>query len=103
MGLYIVFFNTRTRVFTQPVYFSSKTFNNKIFSPQLPTFSDREFSEFCNSCPNLELLLSLWTLSTVLRTTLCAVSNTCGIKSTTNDVITYTWEVLHTTTANQHD
>ena len=35
-------------------------------------------------------LSCLWTLSTVLRTTLCTVGNTSGIKSTTNDVITYT-------------
>ena len=74
-----------------------------LFTPKLSTFSDLElgFSKFLVQI--LELLLSLWTLCTVLRTTLCAVCNTCGIKSTTNDVITYTWKVLNTTTANQHD
>ena len=49
------------------------------------------------------LLLSLRTLCTILRTALCTVGDTCGIKSTTNDVITYTREVLNTTTTNQYD
>ncbi len=49
------------------------------------------------------LLLGLWTLSSVLGTTLCAVCHTCGIKSSTNDVIANTWEVLNTTATNQHD
>ncbi len=49
------------------------------------------------------LLLSFRTLSTVLRTTLETVSYTCGIQCTTNDVITYTREVFHTTTAYQYD
>ena len=53
---------------------------------------------------NCELLLSsLWTLSTVLRTTLCAACYASGIKSTANDVITYTWKVLYTTATNKHD
>ena len=49
------------------------------------------------------LLLSLWTFCAVLRTTLCAVCYASGIKSTTNDVITYTWEVFYTTTTYQYD
>jgi hypothetical protein len=49
------------------------------------------------------LLLSLGTLGTVLRAALCAVGDTGGIKSTANDVITYTGEILHTTTADEHD
>ena len=51
----------------------------------------------------LRLLLCLRTLSTVLRTTLCAVSYTCCIECTANDVVTYTWKILYTTTANKHD
>ena len=49
------------------------------------------------------LLLSLRTLCTILRTALCTVCDTCGIQSTTNDVITYTGEVLNTTTTYQYD
>jgi hypothetical protein len=49
------------------------------------------------------LLSSLWTLSTVLRAALCAVGYSGGIQCTTHDVVTYTWKVLHTATANQHD
>ena len=49
------------------------------------------------------LLLSLRTLSTILRATLSTACYTGGIQSTTHDVITYTGEVLHTTAANQHD
>ena len=102
MGLYIVLQHSHPSIYST-CYFSSKTFKkNNLFYLELPTFSDREFLDF-NFCPDEELLLSLWTLSTVLRTTLCAVSNTCSIKSTTNDVITYTRKVLNTTTTNQHD
>ena len=103
MGLYIVLQHSHPSIYST-CYFSSKTFNKIIFLPKLSTFSDRELSVFKKKIlSGLELLLCLWTLSTVLRTTLCAVCNTCGIKSTTNDVITYTWEVLNTTTTNQHD
>ena len=49
------------------------------------------------------LLSSLGALSTVLRTTLSATSYTCSIKCAANDVITNTWKVLNTTTANHHD
>jgi hypothetical protein len=49
------------------------------------------------------LLLGLGTLGTVLRAALQAISYTGGIESTADDVITYTGEVLHTTTANEHD
>ena len=49
------------------------------------------------------LLLGLGTLSTILRTALGAVGNTGGIQRTANDVVAYTGEVLHTTTANQHN
>ena len=49
------------------------------------------------------LLSSLGALSTVLRTALCAVSYTCSIESTANDVIAHTRKVLYTTTANEHD
>jgi hypothetical protein len=49
------------------------------------------------------LLLSLRTLGTVLRAALQTVSYTGGIKSTTNNVIANTGEILHTTTANEHD
>ena len=51
----------------------------------------------------LGLLLSFGALSTVLRTTLETVSHTSGIQCTTNDVIAYTREVFHTTTAYQYD
>ena len=102
MGLYIVLQHSHPSIYST-CYFSSKTFNKNNLLPKLSTFSDREFSDLFLILSGLELLLCLWTLSTVLRTTLCAVCNTCGIKSTTNDVITYTWEILNTTTANQHD
>ena len=49
------------------------------------------------------LFLSLWTLSTILRTTLSTAGNTGGIKSTTHDVITYTGKVLYTTATHQYD
>ena len=51
-----------------------------------------------------ELLLSgLGTLCTVLRTALCTVGNTGSIECAANDVVTYTREVLNTTTAYEHD
>ena len=49
------------------------------------------------------LLLGLGTLGTVLGAALQAVGDTGGIEFTADDVITYTGEVLHTTTANEHD
>ena len=49
------------------------------------------------------LLLSLRTLCTILGTTLGAVGHTGSIERTAYDVITYTREVLHTTTAHEHD
>jgi hypothetical protein len=49
------------------------------------------------------LLLGLGTLGTVLGAALQAVGDTGGIECTADDVITYTGEVLHTTTANEHD
>ena len=49
------------------------------------------------------LLLLLWTLSSVLRATLCAISNTSGVERTANNVITYTWQVFYTTATHQHD
>jgi hypothetical protein len=51
----------------------------------------------------LKLLLCLRLLGTVLRTALVAVGNTGSIKCTANNVVTYTGEILHTTTANEHD
>ena len=102
MGLYIVLQHSHPSIYST-CYFSSKTFNKNNLLPKLSTFSDREFSDLFLILSGLELLLCLWTLSTVLRTTLCAVCNTCGIKSTTNDVITNTRKVLYTTTTNQYD
>ena len=49
------------------------------------------------------LLLSLRTLCTVLRAALRTVGYTSRIKRTTDDVIAYTREILHTTATNQHD
>lgn len=43
------------------------------------------------------------TLSSVFRTSLSTSGYTCCIKSTANDVVTYTRKVFHTTTANQYD
>ena len=43
------------------------------------------------------------TLSTVLRTTLCAACYTSGIECTANDVVTYTREVLNTTATHEND
>ena len=53
---------------------------------------------------NVVLLLSGFrTLSAVLGATLCAACHACGIKSTTNDVVTHTRKVLYTTAAHKHD
>ena len=49
------------------------------------------------------LFLSLWTLGSILGTTLCTVSYTGGIKCTTNNVIAYTRKVLYTTSTNEDD
>ncbi len=49
------------------------------------------------------LFLSLRTLCTILGTTLSTVCHTCGIKSSTYDVITYTRQVFHTTATHKHD
>ena len=43
------------------------------------------------------------TLSAIFRTSLCTACYTCCIQCTTNDVITYTRKVFHTTTTNQND
>ena len=48
-------------------------------------------------------LLLLRTLSSVLRTALCAVSYTGSIKCTAYDVIANTRKVLYTTAAYKHD
>ena len=53
--------------------------------------------------PIFLFLGGLRTLSTILRTALCAVGHAGGVERTANDVIAYTAEVLHTTTANEHD
>ncbi|SDF18725.1 hypothetical protein SAMN04487996_109160 [Dyadobacter soli] len=42
-------------------------------------------------------------LSTVFRTTLFTSVNTRSIQCTTDDVVTNTWQILHTTTADQYD
>ena len=51
----------------------------------------------------LLLLLSFCFFSTVFRTALLTVFNTRGIQRTTNNMVTYTWQILYTTTADQHD
>src|SRR5690625_6024619 len=43
------------------------------------------------------------TLGTVFRTALLTVTDTRGIQRTAHGVITHTWQVLNTTTANQND
>jgi hypothetical protein len=48
-------------------------------------------------------LLLLRLLSSVLGTALSAVRNTGSIKSTADDVVTYTWKVLNTTATNKND
>jgi len=47
--------------------------------------------------------LFLRTLRSILRTRLHPVIDSKGIKGTTNDVVTDTWQILHSTTTNQHD
>src|SRR5690625_5377421 len=55
-----------------------------------------------NVCPTASLCL-LRTLGTVFRTALLTVTDTRGIQRTAHGVITHTWQVLNTTTANQND
>ncbi len=43
------------------------------------------------------------TLRTIFRTTLFTSVNTGGIQCTTDNVVTNTWQILHTTTADQYD
>ena len=50
----------------------------------------------------LLFLSVLWSLSTVFGTGLTSLSNTCGIKSTTDDVVTGTRKVLNTASKDQN-
>src|SRR6476619_3249174 len=47
--------------------------------------------------------LSFFFLGSVLRAALLTILYTCRIKASTNDMITHTRQILHTTTADQHD
>src|SRR5262249_49075327 len=42
-------------------------------------------------------------LSSILRTALLAVSNALSVQGSANGVVTNTWKVLHTASANQND
>ena len=56
-----------------------------------------------NQTENYLLSTSLRTFRTVLGTALHTLSNTLSIKSTTDDVITYTRQVLNTTATDQNN
>jgi len=51
----------------------------------------------------LNLFFSLFALCSVLGAALLSVLHTCSIQTTPYDVITHTWQVLHTTTPDQHN
>src|SRR3990167_4695305 len=49
------------------------------------------------------LILLLWFFRTVFGTTFTTAFNTGCIEASANDVITHTWQVFYTTTADHHD
>ena len=49
------------------------------------------------------LTLGFRPLCSIFRTTLCTPLNTCCVQRTTYNVITYSWQVFHTTSTNQHN
>ena len=95
-----MFFNAHTRTFTQPFNNSPAKRYYKKINVELPARSLLAL----DSQLSAKLFLScLWTFRTILGTTLCAISNTGGIKSTTHDVIAHTGKVFHTTATNEHN
>ena len=56
-----------------------------------------------SSSHGVSLLFGLGALGTILRTALHAAVHSSGVKCTAHDVVTHTWEVFHTTAADEHD